>query len=218
MGIRSSSSVPSGKDNVDTTLFRFFMVATAISCITQFVWLVPRCFQRIDVDGMAYTGIAHEIRDGRLFLSINAFRSPLISWIIALLAGPTTDYVRLGKLVTIATFFACIALIYIFGMRLWHSRAVAALACLLFTLGRGVIVCAIAFVTPDFLFSGLVLVYFIVLLTCLRGGSYRNWCMGRGSTCKISNFYYRHSIQRKFSCMDSSRPSKTNAGEVRAVS
>ncbi len=166
-----------GKDKNDSKVWCFFLIAAFISCTVQFIWLGPKCFRRIDFDGMAYTGIAHEVRDGRFFASINAFRSPLVSWIIAMLSGPSTDYVRLGKFVTIATFFGCMALLYILALRLWHSQAVAALACLLFTTARGVILCSVTFVTPDFLFAAIVLLYFTELLKCVRGGSSNSWLL-----------------------------------------
>jgi hypothetical protein len=52
---------------------------------------------------------------------------------------------------------------------------VAALAVLLFTLGRGVSATAVAFVTPDFLLAALVLVYFIILSRCMGTGGLENW-------------------------------------------
>jgi len=62
-----------------------------------------------------------------------------------------------------------------FAVRLWHSPSVAALAVLLFTLCRGLSVAAVALVTPDFLFTALVLLYFIILLRCLRTGRSQDW-------------------------------------------
>lgn len=47
-------------------------------------WFGSTCFNRIDYDGMAYTDVARQVSRGEFHSSINAFRSPLFSWIIAL--------------------------------------------------------------------------------------------------------------------------------------
>jgi hypothetical protein len=133
------------------------------------------CFNQMDFDGMAYTGIARHVRQSEFHAAINAFRSPLVSWIIAAGSFVSADYLHMGKLVSIGSFLLCVALLYVFAVRLWHSRMVASLAVLLFTLGRGLSVCAVALVTPDFLFAALVLVYFIILLRCVRSGRLIDW-------------------------------------------
>ncbi len=162
----------------------FLLTAAILGCIVQVLWFASKCFQQIDFDGMAYTGIAHHLRQGEFRSAISAFRSPLVSWLIAAASFATGDYLHAGKLVSIASFLVCLPLLYILALRLWHSRLVAALAALLFTLGRGLPVEAVASITPDFLFAALVLVYFLVLLRCLREGKLRSgnlkdwFCLG----------------------------------------
>ncbi len=152
------------------------MLAVAVlSCILQLFWFATKCFNQIDFDGMAYAGIARHIRQGEFHSAINAFRSPLVSWLIAALSVASADYLHIGKIVSIGSFLMCLALLYGFAVRLWHSPSVAALAVLLFTLCRGLSVAAVALVTPDFLFTALVLLYFIILLRCLRTGRSQDW-------------------------------------------
>lgn len=168
------SKTIAGTDN-DIKASRLLITCAVLACLFQIVWFSLKCFSQIDFDGMSYTGIARHIRETELYSSINAFRSPLVSWLIATLSFTSTDYLHIGKLVSIATFLLCVALLYTFAWQMWHSRVAAALAALLFTLGRGLSVTAVAFVTPDFLFTALVLVYFIVLLRCARTDSSKNW-------------------------------------------
>jgi hypothetical protein len=78
------------------------------------------------------------------------------------------DFVRIGKILGIGSYLLCGALLYFFAKSLWHSELVAALAVLWFSLCRGLAAQAVEMVTPDFLLTALVLVYFIVLLQCLR--------------------------------------------------
>jgi 4-amino-4-deoxy-L-arabinose transferase-like glycosyltransferase len=165
----SAATQPDASNKISNLL----LTAAVLGGILQVLWFAPKCFNQIDFDGMAYTGIARHLRQGEFHSAINAFRSPLISWLIAGASFVTGDYLHAGKLVTIGSFLVCLPLLYIFALRLWNSRLVAALAVLLFTLGRGLSVEAVASVTPDFLFAALVLVYFLVLLRCLRAGSLR---------------------------------------------
>jgi hypothetical protein len=152
------------------------IVIVAILCSAlQILWFAPKCFHQINFDGMAYTGIARHLRNGEFHSAINAFRSPLISWIIAAAPYPDLDLLRVGKIVTIASYLLCLPLLYVFAVRLWGSRLVASLALLLFTLGRSLVVIAVSAVTPDFLFAALVLWYFIVLIKCLRTGRLQYW-------------------------------------------
>lgn len=120
----------------------------------------------MDVDGMAYVGIAAELKQGLFHASINAFRSPLISWLIA--AIPGLSPFQSGKLITIVAYLASIILLYVFTRKLWHSSAAAGLATLLFALARGVSFDAIALISPDFLLTALTLIYFTLLLDCIR--------------------------------------------------
>jgi len=150
----------------------WFIAGAIFSCVLQLLWFASKCFNQIDIDGMGYLGIARHLRQGEFQAAINAFRSPLISWLIALAsfatAGGSEGYVHIGKLINIGSFLLSLALLYVLTEKLWHSRLVASLAVLMFSLGRGLAASAVSMVTPDFLFAALTLVYFIVLLKCLR--------------------------------------------------
>ena len=89
------------------------MLAVAVlSCILQLFWFATKCFNQIDFDGMAYAGIARHIRQGEFHSAINAFRSPLVSWLIAALPVASADYLHIGKIVSIGSFLMCLALLY----------------------------------------------------------------------------------------------------------
>jgi hypothetical protein len=146
-----------------------------ISCCVQLIWFSLRYFRYIDIDGIDYVGVAHHLSRGQFFASINAFRSPLLSWLIASLSWFTADLVWLGKFVTIGSFVGCLALLYKLTDELWDSPVAAALAVLWFTLARGVLPLSVLFVTPDFLLTGLVLAYYLTLVQCFRSNSKRSW-------------------------------------------
>jgi Dolichyl-phosphate-mannose-protein mannosyltransferase len=150
----------------------WFIAGTLLSCVLQLFWFASKCFNQIDIDGMAYLGIARHLRDGEFQAAINAFRSPLISWLIAIAsfasAGGSEGYVHIGKLINVGAFLLSLALLYVLTEKLWHSRLAASLAILMFSLGRGLAASAVSMVTPDFLFAALTLTYFIALLRCLR--------------------------------------------------
>jgi hypothetical protein len=156
----------------------WFIAVTLLSCVLQLFWFASKCFNQIDIDGMGYLGIARHLRHGEFQAAINAFRSPLISWLIAVAsfasAGGSEGYVHIGKLINIAAFLLSLALLYVLTEKLWHSRLVASLAILMFSLGRGLAASAVSMVTPDFLFAALTLTYFIVLLRCLRNDRLEN--------------------------------------------
>jgi hypothetical protein len=159
--------------------WRSFIAGTIFSCVLQLLWLASKCFNQIDIDGMAYLGIARHLRQGEFQAAINAFRSPLISWLIAVAsfasAGGSEGYVHIGKLINIGSFLLSLALLCVLTEKLWHSRLVASLAILMFSLGRGLAASAVSMVTPDFLFAALTLIYFIVLLRCLREDRLKDW-------------------------------------------
>lgn len=150
----------------------WFIAAAVFSCVLQLLWFASKCFNQIDIDGMAYLGIARHLRQDEFQAAINAFRSPLISWLIAVASfastGGSEGYVHIGKLINIGSFLLSLALLYVLTKKLWHSRLVASLATLMFSLGRGLAASSASIVTPDFLFAALTLIYFIVLLRCVR--------------------------------------------------
>ncbi len=152
---------------------KYLLAAAAFIVLTEALWFAPKCLHEIDYDGMAYTGIARHLRDGNFHLAINAFRSPLLSWIIA--AIPGRNILLTGKVVNLSAFVACGVLLYVFTSRLWKSSTSASIAVLMFVLGRAFVPGALDSIIPDFLFAALTLVYFIVLLRCLQGGAGKDW-------------------------------------------
>jgi hypothetical protein len=151
------------------------IVVAVLGCVLQLLWFASRCFNQIDYDGMAYVGIARHLRQGEFYAAINAFRSPLLSWLIAAATLGRSNYLDIGKFINIGAFLLCSGLLYVLADRLWHSRVVASLAVLLFVLGRGLAAAAVEMITPDFLFAALTLIYFIVVLHCLRNDRLRDW-------------------------------------------
>ncbi|MFZ0477965.1 MAG: hypothetical protein WAL71_02360 [Terriglobales bacterium] len=154
----------------------YLVAATALLLLFEFYWFGRNSLREIDYDGMAYIGIARHLRQADFRSAINAFRSPLLSWIIALIPG--RDYVLTGKAVNVLAFFACAMLLYLFTLRLWRSPLAASVAILLFVLARGLVPAAVGSVVPDLLFTALTLAYFIVLLHCLREACLREACLG----------------------------------------
>jgi hypothetical protein len=146
----------------------YFIVATFISCIGQVFWFASKCFTQIDYDGMSYVGIARHLSHGQFHAAISAFRSPLISWIIAAGSLLDGDLLRVGKFTSIGSFFASTAPVFYLAKRLWHSRLVASIAGLWFSLVRGLAATSVITIVPDLLLTALVLIYFLILLRCLR--------------------------------------------------
>jgi Dolichyl-phosphate-mannose-protein mannosyltransferase len=146
-----------------------------LTCIFQLLWFGLKCFNQIDYDGMAYTGIARHLRQGEFHSAINAFRSPLLSWLIAAGSFAHADFLHVGKFINVASFLLSFALLYRFAESLWHSKLASSVAVLLFALGRGLAAASVEMITPDFLFGALVLIYFIVLLRCLRDARAKIW-------------------------------------------
>jgi hypothetical protein len=160
------------KNGKATTLL---IAVAALSCVFQLFLFGSRCFNQIDIDGMAYVGIARHLRQGAFYAAINAFRSPLLSWLIAAASFGSANYLHIGKFINIGAFLLSAALLYVLTEKLWHSNLAASLAILLFTLGRGLAASAVEMITPDFLFAVLALIYFIVLLRCLRKDRLMDW-------------------------------------------
>jgi len=159
----------------DNKLSSWFTAAAVVTCVLQLLWFASKCFNQIDIDGMAYLGIARHLRQGQFHAAINAFRSPLLSWLIAIASFASADYLHIGKLINVGAFLLSVALLYVLTGKLWHSRLAASLAILMFALGRGLSVAAVEMITPDFLLAALTLIYFIVLLRCLRRDGLKDW-------------------------------------------
>jgi hypothetical protein len=150
-------------------------LGAAANCVFQILWFSRTCLHNIDFDGISYVGIAHHLAEGDFRGSINAFRSPLASWLIALFWPSEIDPLLIGKFLTIGSFLGCAALLYFLTRSLWNSNLAASVAVLCFTLGRGVIAESVLLVSADFWLTFLVLIYFIVLLRCLRHQDKRDW-------------------------------------------
>ena len=161
--------------NFKSKLWSVTVAAVIATCSFQLWWFGRTCFNEIDFDGVGYIGIARHIRQGEFYAAINSIRSPLISWLIAGLSFTNGDYLHIGKLVNAGSFLMCALLLYVVAERLWRSRLAAALATLLFVLGRGLAAAAVESITPDFLFAALTLVYFLLLLRALGEDRLRDW-------------------------------------------
>jgi len=152
------------------------LLLTVLACLFQLLWFGSKCIHQIDYDGMAYTGIARHLTQGQFRSAINAFRSPLLSWIIAGVSFGRNNLVWVGKCVSVSAFVLSLVLLYAFVKALWRSETAAAVAVLLFALGRGHSAMAVSMIVPDFLFAAVVLGYFIVLLRRLSSGAgEQNW-------------------------------------------
>jgi len=152
------------------------VAALSVLCAAQLAWFAPNTLYAVDFDGMAYTSIAATLRAGLFKESLDAFRSPLISWLIAVVPG--LPVLVAGKLLTLLTFLGTCILLYVFTLELWHSEVIAATAVTLLLLARGLTFFAVALVTPDYLFALIVLLYFIAMLRSLRAGTERWWNLG----------------------------------------
>src|SRR5690348_631464 len=107
-------------------LAHLVLAAAVLNAIAQICWFWPKAIHQIDIDGMDYTGIAIELKHGLFQSAINEFRSPLISWLIALI--PRLSVFTSGKLITISALWLTGALLYVFARGLWDSKLVAATA------------------------------------------------------------------------------------------
>jgi len=166
-----------GRENyyLKDKLWAVTLSAALVCCAFELWWFSRVCFNEIDFDGMAYIGIARHIRQGEFYSAVNAFRSPLMSWLIAAVPFRNGDYLHIGKLLNMGSFVLSLALTFVLADRLWRSRLAGSLAALLFALGRSFAASAVEIVTPDFPLAALVLVYFLLLLRALRNDRLTNW-------------------------------------------
>jgi hypothetical protein len=150
---------------------------TALLCLFEIAWFWHYCGRNITADAISYIGLARHLLDGHFIASLHGYWSPLVSWLIAAAALFTTDLTFAGHLVTTATLLALFPLVYWLSYRLWKSRLAAAISTLWFAVARGVVAMGVCSILADFLLTGMVCVYFILLLNSLRDGRSRNWLL-----------------------------------------
>lgn len=158
----------------------------------QVYWFSRFLLWRVDIDGISYVGIARHLLDGNAYASINAFRSPLISWLMAMAARVgNPDLLLVGKVISVASFVVALILSFQLTERLWNSRLAASCVVLWLVLARGLVPASIGLVTPDFLFAAIILLYHLLLLRCFqeRERSLSTWfslgaVMGLAFLCK----------------------------------
>ncbi len=151
------------------------LAATAANCVLQIAWFWRFRAHNINFDGINYIGLARHLVDGNFKASLHGYLSPLVSWLIAAASFFAGDFTFAGRLVTIATFLACLPLIYLLTKQLWNSRTAAALAVFWFSTARGILQESIASVLADFLLTACVLAYFGLLVRALRSDQSRDW-------------------------------------------
>jgi len=145
------------------------------NCALQILWLWRLSFRNINYDAVSYVGIARHIADGDFRLSLRGYWSPLISWLVAGVSMFSKDFTLAGRLLTVASFLVCLPAVYLLALRLWNSSTLAALAVFWFTTARGIAAFSAYFIGADFLLTFCVLIYFVLLLECLRHSSLCNW-------------------------------------------
>lgn len=156
--------------------------ATALNCAIQIAWFWRFHARNITTDGIAYIGLARHLVDGNFKSSLHGYWSPLSSWLIAAATVFSRDFTLVGRIVTIASFLACLPLLYVLTLKLWDSRTAAALAVFWFSAARGIIATAVGMILADFVLTATVLLYFILLLAALRKNDSRSWIsLGFGS-------------------------------------
>jgi hypothetical protein len=116
------------------------LAATTLNCAFQIAWFWRFRARNLTEDGIAYIGLARHLMDGDFRAFLHGYWSPLTSWIIAATAVCSRIFALTGRLVTIARFALCRPLLYVLTLKLWHSRAAAALAVFWFSVAHGVVV------------------------------------------------------------------------------
>jgi len=151
------------------------LILAGANCAFQIAWFWRLTANNINYDAISYIGIARHLSRGDFVGSLNGYWSPLFSWVIAGLSGHSGDLTLLARVVTTASFLLCLPLTYGLTFSLWRSPLLAATSVLWFTFARGVVASSVYFIGADFLLTALVLLYFILLIRCLRHPSGTNW-------------------------------------------
>jgi 4-amino-4-deoxy-L-arabinose transferase-like glycosyltransferase len=149
----------------------------ALNCIFQIVWFWRFHAHNITLDGISYIGLARHLLEGDFVGSLHGYWSPLYSWLIAAGSIFTRDLTVLAHLITIACTLLCMPLVYLLSYKLWRSRLTASFSVLWFSTIRGLFGGAGASIEADLLFTAIVLIYFVLLITCLRRGTKLNWLL-----------------------------------------
>jgi 4-amino-4-deoxy-L-arabinose transferase-like glycosyltransferase len=134
----------------------------------QVVWFWRYCGRNINADAISYIGIARHLADGNPSASLHGYWSPLISWLIAAVSLFGGNRTLAARLLMLAIFALCLALMYRLTQKLWNSRLLSALVVLWFTAARGMAAFSVCFIGADLLLTSAVLVYFILLLGCME--------------------------------------------------
>ncbi len=164
------------RDHVHLTVW-LLLLSAGINTVLQITWFWKLTSHNINYDAISYIGIARHIVRGAISDSLNGYWSPLISWCIAAVSGVSDNLTLIGRLITIGSFLACLPLLFLLTLRLWRSPLLAALTVLWFTSARAVAAFSVYFIGADFLLTAIVLLYFVLLLRCLRQPSGVNWVL-----------------------------------------
>lgn len=152
-----------------------YLALAGINCLFQIAWFWHYTSHNINYDAVSYLGIARHVLDGDLHASLHGYWSPLISWCIATASIVDRNLLLDARIITIASFLACLPLVYLLSLRLWRSSTLASFTVLYFTLARGVVAFSVYFIGADFLLTAAVSGYFLLLLQCLREPAPTNW-------------------------------------------
>ncbi len=147
---------------------RLLIIAALLYWGFQIVWFWRYCGHNINADAVSYIGIARHITDGNLRVSLHGYWSPLISWLIAATARFSEDRTLSARLLMLPLFALSMALVFVLTEKLWGSRFLSAFAVLWFTAARGVAAFSVYFIGADLLLTVTTLLYFILLLECLK--------------------------------------------------
>ena len=164
------------RNQINPTVW-LLLISAGINTVFQIAWFWRLTSHNINYDAISYIGIARHLLHGDIHDSLNGYWSPLVSWCIAAISTFSSNLTLLGRLVTIGSFLLCLLMLYLLTFRLWRSPLLAALSVLWFTTTRAVVAFSVYFIGADFLLTAFVLLYFVLLLRCLRQPSGLNWVL-----------------------------------------
>jgi len=153
------------------------LLSAGINTAFQIAWFWRLTSHNINYDAISYIGIARHLLRGDITGSLNGYWSPLVSWCVAAVSRLSGNLTLLGRFVTIGSFLLCLPMLYLLTYRLWRSPLLAAVTVLWFTTARAVVAFSVYFIGADFLLTAFVLLYFVLLLRCLRHPSGLNWVL-----------------------------------------